>query len=86
MTPVLTDERKAAIKDMVQGAPGLWKRADLSKIKIDPAIPDQFLTEEMIGEILSKPVPADLPEITSDRVDTDAVGKPGLDLVTKASG
>ena len=59
MTPILTDERKAAIKEMIQSAPGVWTRRDLkTSVEIDPDFPDQFLTDEMADEILGKKAPA----------------------------
>ena len=55
MTPILTDQRKAAIKEMIQSAPGVWTRRDLkTSVEIDPDFPDQFLTDEMADEILGK--------------------------------
>ena len=74
MTPTLTNERKAAIEEILQkGPPGLYTRADLRQVLIDPDVPNRFLTDEMIGGLLSavKPVRTDQAEITSDRVDTD---------------
>lgn len=72
MTAILTDERKAAIRDYLRGSH--IDAADLKKVLIDPGISDKdFLTDEMIDGLLSdvKPVQTDSAEITSDRVDTD---------------
>jgi hypothetical protein len=74
MTPNLTDERKAAIRDYLRTSFTGDPRADLKKVLIDPGVSDKdFLTDEMIGGLLTdvKPVQDTAAEITSDRVDTD---------------
>jgi hypothetical protein len=54
MTPILTDERKAAIRDYLRTSFIDNPRADLKKVLIDPGVSDKdFLTEEMIDGILS---------------------------------
>lgn len=72
MNAILTDERKADIRDYLRTCVG-DPRADLKKVLIDPDTSDKaFLTDEMIDGLLAdvKPVLA-AAEITSDRVDTD---------------
>jgi hypothetical protein len=73
MTPNLTDERKAAIRDYLRTCVG-DPRADLKKVLIDPDTSNKaFLTDEMIAGLLSaaEPVRTDQAGISSDRVDTD---------------
>jgi hypothetical protein len=73
MTPNLTDERKAAIRDYLRTCVG-DPRADLRKVLIDPDTSNKaFLTDEMIDGLLSdvNPVLDTAAEIVSDRVDID---------------
>jgi len=73
MTAILTNERKADIRDYLRTYVG-DPRADLKKVLIDPDTSDKdFLTDEMIDGLLSdgKPAPAAIESSLTDRVDTD---------------
>ena len=54
MSAILTDERKAAIRDYLRTSFIDDPRTDLKKVLIDPGISDKdFLTDEMIDGLLS---------------------------------